>query len=61
MGEEPALRGDGADHREMVVGERRAQHGCLAHRGVGTGDERQEGEARLIYAEDGPVLSLGFA
>lgn len=61
VGEEPAIGGEGADHREMVVGERRTQHRRLAHRRIGTSHEWQQIQPGLIYEEDGPVLGPGFA
>lgn len=59
--EESAFGGKGADHRQMVMGEGRVQHGCLAHRGVRAGNEGQQGEPRLIYEEDRAGLGAGFA
>lgn len=61
MREEPAVGGDSADHREMVVREWGAQDGRLADRCIGARDERQQIEARFIYEEDGALLLLGFA
>ena len=60
MGEEAAIRGERADHRQMVMGERRAQHGGLAHRGIRARQKRQEIEAGFVYKEDRAVLGLGF-
>lgn len=60
-GEEPPVRGDRTDRREVVVGERRAQHRRLAAGGIRPGDERQRIEAGFVYEEDGARLRPGFA
>ena len=61
VGEESAIRGEGADHGEMIVGERGAQHWRLPHGRVGAGNERQQVEAGLVYEEDRAVFVARFA
>lgn len=60
-GEEPAIGRDRADDAEVVMGEGRAEHRCLAHRRPGAGDEGEQIEAGFIYEEDRALLSTGFA
>lgn len=59
--EEAPVRCEGADHGEVVMGERGAQDRRLADRRVGAGDEGQQVETRLVYEEDRAVLLMGFA
>ncbi len=61
MDQEPPIRSDGTDGREMVMSERGAQHRRLPAWGVCPGDEGQQIEARLVYEEDGALLGSGFA
>ena len=61
MGEEPSVRGEGADHGEMVARKRQAQDRRLSHWRVGAGEKGQEIKARLVYEEDGALLGMSFA
>jgi hypothetical protein len=53
--------GQPADHRQMVMGERRVQQGRLAPRSVGADDPGQRVEGRLVYPDERPLLALSFA
>ena len=53
-----ALRGDGADGREMITRPPRPQGGCLAHRGIGPDDTRQGIEPCFVYEQDRLLLRL---
>ena len=59
--EQPPLRRHGADHGQVIVRERDAQHGRPPARGVGARHERQQVKRRLVYEEDGAALRVGFA
>lgn len=61
MGEEAAIRCDGTDHREMIVGERGTQHRRLTNGRVGTADEGQQIEPGFVYKEDGAAFLARFA
>jgi hypothetical protein len=63
--EQAPIQRDGADDREVVVGEGHAQDGGLATWRPGTHGHRQQIEARFVYPDDGcslfvrPFLSVG--
>ncbi len=61
VGEEPPVRGEGADRSEVVARERRAQNGRLPPWSVRASQEGQQVEAGLVYEDDRSVLRLGFA
>ena len=58
--QQPAVRGEAADGRQVVVGQRYPQEWGLAARGVGADRSRQQVEAGLVYPDDGPPFPLGF-
>jgi hypothetical protein len=58
--EEAHLVGNAADDRQMVAGQRHAQHRRLPTRGVGAYDTRQQIEARSVYPDDGATRGRGF-
>src|SRR3972149_9353342 len=51
---------DRADHRQVILAQRRAQDRGLPLRRIGVHDERQEVEARLVYPDDGALFLLGL-
>jgi len=59
--EEPSIVGETADDGEMLAGTRHPEDRCLAPRGIGPHQARQQIEARLVYPDDGTPLALGFA
>jgi hypothetical protein len=58
--EEAPCRRDAAAGGEMVVGERDAQDGRLPAGRPGAHRQRQQGEARLLYPDDGAPFVARF-
>ena len=58
--EQPALRGDRPDQREMFVRKKLLQNGRLTTRGVGTDHDRQQINPRFVYEDDGPPFCFGL-
>jgi hypothetical protein len=52
--QQPAVRGDAADDRQVVAAQRQAEDGCLAARGVGPDGTGEQVEAGLVDPDDGP-------
>ena len=61
VGEQPPIRGERADRREMIPRERDAQNGSVAARGIRARHEGEQIEGRFIYEKDRAVLLAGFA
>src|SRR3954451_4728564 len=59
--QESSLVGEAADDREMLAGTGHPEDRCLASRGVGAHQARQQIEAGLVSPDDGTPLALGFA
>ncbi len=57
--QECPVGGDATNGREMIVGERDTQDGRVTARCIGANAARQEVEARFIYPDDSPSVSLG--
>jgi hypothetical protein len=54
-----ALRGDGADRREMITSPPLPQDGRVPRRGIGAHDPGQGREPGFVYKADGLLLGLG--
>jgi hypothetical protein len=61
MGEQPPVRGDSADRREVVTRERDAQNGSVAAWGICARHEGEQIKCRFVYEDDRALLGLGFA
>ena len=59
--QEPPLVGEAADDGQMIAGTGHPKDRCLASRGVGAHQARQQIEPGLVYPNDGTPLALGFA
>jgi hypothetical protein len=55
--QQAAARGDATDHREVLVGDWKAQRWRVSARRQAAHGRRQQGEARFIYPDDGAALS----
>ena len=58
--EQPPVRRDAADDRQMIPRQGQVQDGRLATRRIGSDHTRQEIEGRLVYPDLGPPFGLGF-
>lgn len=56
--QQPAVRGDAADDRQVITAQRRAEDGRLPARGVGPDGAGQQVEAGLVDPDDGPTLPV---
>jgi hypothetical protein len=57
--QQPAIRGDAADDRQVIAAQRQAEDRRLAARGVGPDGAGQQVEAGLVDPDDGPSFPVG--
>ena len=57
--QQPSLRGDAADDRQVVAAQRQPEDGRVPARGVGPDGPGQQVEAGLIDPDDGPAFLVG--